>query len=275
MSRLIASLLLVLTCLAQAADDRTQTNIAYKSGDKLSTYEKERCKLDLYLPAKGEGFTTLVWFHGGGLTGGSKESEVMKRLGSSLAEEGIAVVVPNYRLSPKAKYPAYIDDASAAVAWTMKNIPQHGGDAARVFVGGHSAGAYLTLMLGMDKSRLAKFGVKHSSLAGLVPVSAQTMTHYTIRQERGIGKFSIIADEAAPVRWAEAKGIAPMLVIWADKDMPARAEENAFLVSVLKGAKNKQVTSKIIPGRDHGSVGNKIADKGDPARVAMLEFMKR
>ncbi|GEP43487.1 alpha/beta hydrolase [Brevifollis gellanilyticus] len=275
MTRLVASILFVLTCLAHAADDRAPTNIAYKSGDELSVYEKERCKLDLYLPAKKEGFTTLVWFHGGGLTNGSKDGEVMKRLGASLAEEGIAVVVPNYRLSPKAKYPAYIDDASAAVAWTLKNISQHGGDATRVFVGGHSAGAYLTLMLGMDESRLAKFDVKHSSLAGLIPVSAQTMTHYTIREERGLGKFSVIADEAAPVRWAEAKGIAPMLVIWADKDMPARAEENAFLVAVLKGAKNKSVTSKVISDRDHSSVGNKIADKGDPARVAILEFMKR
>ncbi len=275
MSRLIASLLFVLTCLAHAADDRTQTNIAYKIGDKLSAYEKERCKLDLYLPAKREGFTTLVWFHGGGLTGGSKESEVMKRLGTSLAEEGIAVVVPNYRLSPKAKYPAYIDDACAAVAWTLKNIPQHGGDGKRVFVGGHSAGGYLTLLLGMDARHLAKVGVKHSSLAGLIPVSGQTMTHYTVREERGIGKFSVIADEAAPVRWAEAKGISPMLVLWADKDMPARAEENAFLVAVLKGAKNNRVTAKVIPDRDHGSVGNKIADKDDAARMAILDFMKR
>ncbi|MES2593785.1 MAG: alpha/beta hydrolase [Verrucomicrobiota bacterium] len=275
MSRLVASFLFVLACLAHAADDRVQTNIAYKSGDALSAYEKERCKLDLYLPTKGEGFTTLVWFHGGGLTGGSKESEVMKRLGTSLAEEGIAVVVPNYRLSPKAKYPAYVADACAAVAWTLKNIPQHGGDAKRVFVGGHSAGGYLTLLLGMDARHLAKVGVKHSDLAGLIPVSGQTMTHYTVREERGIGKFSVIADEAAPVCWAEAKGIAPMLVLWADKDMPARAEENAFLVAVLAGAKNKNVTSKVIADRDHSSVGNKIADKGDPARVAILEFMKR
>lgn len=274
MCRFIAFFLFVLTCLAHAADEGTQLNIAYKSGDSLSAYEKERCKLDLYLPAKREAFATLVWFHGGGLTGGSKESAVMKRLGASLAEEGIAVVVPNYRLSPKAKYPAYVQDACAVVAWTLKNIPQHGGDTKRVFVGGHSAGGYLTLMLGMDARHLSKVGVKRSSLAGLIPVSGQTMTHYTVRQERGIGKFSVIADDAAPVRWAEAKGIAPMLVIWADKDMPARAEENAFLVAVLKGAKNNRVTAKVIPDRDHGSVGNKIADKGDPARLAILEFMK-
>jgi acetyl esterase/lipase len=273
MPRFSVFFFLVLISFATAAEDSTQLNIAYKTGDSLSAYEKERCKLDLYLPAKREGFATLVWFHGGGSTGGSKDGEVMKRLGSSLAEEGIAVVIPNYRLSPKAKYPAYVQDAAAAVAWTMKTIPQHGGDVKRVFVGGHSAGGYLTLMLGMDARYLAKAGVKHSSLAGLIPVSGQTMTHYTVRQERGVGKFSITADDAAPVRWAEAKGIAPMLVIWADKDMPARAEENAFLVAVLKGAGNKRVTDKIIPDRNHGSVGNKIADKGDPAREAILRFM--
>ncbi len=254
----------------------TQANIVYKGGDALTPYEKERCKLNLYLPPEGQrkGFATLVWFHGGGLTGGSKDGVEMQRVASGLAQEGIAVVMPNYRLSPKAKYPAYVADAAAAVAWTLQNIAAHGGDAQRVFIGGHSAGAYLTLLVGMDARHLAAHDVKLSAIAGLVPVSGQVMTHYSVRAERGEGKYSLTADDAAPVHWAEAKGIPPMLVLWADKDMATRAEENVFLVSLLKAAGHKQVTGQMIPDRTHGSVGHKIAEKGDPAREAILNFMR-
>ncbi len=167
-----------------------------------------------------------------------------------------------------------IEDATAAVAWTLQNIGKHGGDTKRVFVGGHSAGAYLTLMLGMDAHYLAAFGLKPQQLAGLVPVSAQVMTHYTVRQERGISKFSVTADEAAPVRYADVKNLPPILVLCADKDMPARAEENVYLVALMKGAGNKRVTLQVIADRNHGSVGNNIANEGDPARLAILKFME-
>lgn len=257
---------------APALPPPSQADIAYKTGGKLTDYETERCKLDLYLPAEKKAFPTLVWFHGGGLTGGSKDSPAIRTIGSSLAQEGVALVVPNYRLSPKAQYPAYVEDAAAVVAWTMKNIAEQGGDPKRVFVGGHSAGGYLTLLLGMDARHLAKHGVKHSDLAGLIPVSGQVMTHYTVRGERGVGKYSVFADEAAPVRWAEAKGIAPMLVLWADNEMPTRGEENAFLVALLKAAR-QDVTSLMISDRDHSSVGNQIGQPGDPARKAILEFI--
>lgn len=252
-------------------------DVLYKTGgDSLSTYEQQRCKLDVYLPAEAErkDCATLVWFHGGGLTGGNKDADSTKKVARGLAQSGVAVVVPNYRLSPQAKYPAYIEDAAAAVAWTLQNIPQHGGSVKRVFVGGHSAGGYLALMLGMDAHYLAVHGVKLTDLAGLIPVSGQVMTHYTVRQERGIGKFSITADEAAPVRYADVKDVPRMLVLCADKDMPARAEENMYLVATMKGAGNKRVTLQVISGRDHGSVGNKIANEGDPARLAMVKFMQ-
>ena len=65
--------------------------------------------------------------------------------------QGFAVVAVNYRLSPKAKNPAYTDDAAAAVAWTCKHIEEYGGSHKRVFLTGHSAGGYMTLIVGLDK----------------------------------------------------------------------------------------------------------------------------
>lgn len=72
--------------------------------------------------------------------------------------QGFAVVAVNYRLSPKAQNPAYTEDAAAAVAWAYKHIEEYGGSPRRVFVTGHSAGGYLTLMVGLDKSYLQNTG---------------------------------------------------------------------------------------------------------------------
>lgn len=247
-------------------------DVFYKGAATTDEYERTRCLLDVYLPATGPGFATLVWFHGGGLTGGSKDEASTRRIAAGLASEGVAVVVPNYRLSPRAVFPAYLEDAAAAVAWAVAEMPGKGGAPDRVFIGGHSAGGYLTLMLGMDPGYLLKHGVDAGRIAGLIPVSGQTMTHAAIRAERGLGRYSVTADEAAPVRHAARPGLPPMLVIWAQRDMPARAEENAYLVALLKGAGQPHIQGVQIPDRDHVSVGNRIAESMDPARRRILEF---
>lgn len=266
----------VSTCLAEhpASDAITVLpDLAYKSGDKLASYEAERCKVDLYLPKERKGFPTLVWFHGGGLTGGGKTGENVVKIARSLAAAGLAVVVPNYRRSPKATFPAYIQDAAAAFAWTRSHIGDHGGDPARLFIGGHSAGAYLSLMLAMDTRYLGDLGIEPSAVAGFIPVSGQTMTHRTVREERGIGEFTIIADEAAPVHFAR-KDTPPILVLYADNDMPARAEENAYFVALMKSAGNVRTTGLMIRDRTHGSIAHKIAEGSDPAKEAILQFVQ-
>jgi acetyl esterase/lipase len=259
------------------------SDIAYKTGDALTDYEKERCKLDVYLPKDAKDFPTVVWFHGGGLKSGSKGKESgdnskeasssTPKIARSLAADGIAVVAVNYRLSPKATYPAYIEDAAAAVAWTHAHISEHGGDAKKLFISGHSAGGYLTLMLGMDPHYLSAVGVQPADIAGLIPLSGQTMTHYTVREERGIGKYNVTADEAAPVFFTR-KDTPPFLVLYADHDMAARAEENAFFVALMKGAGNKVTEGLLIQDRTHGSIAGKIVNDGDPARVAILKFIR-
>jgi acetyl esterase/lipase len=249
------------------------SNVPYKAGEGMSEYEKERCKLDAYLPKDAKGFATLVWFHGGGLTGGSKDGASTVKIARSLAAAGLAVVVPNYRLSPKVKFPAYIEDSAAALAWTQKNISDRGGDVKRIFIGGHSAGGYLTLMLGLDARYLRGVGVEPGAVAGFIPVSGQTMTHYTVRGERGGTKYEITADEAAPVHFAREES-PPFLVLYADRDMPARAEENMYFVAVMKAAGNKEVQGVLVNDRTHGSIASKMEEEGDPARDALLRFVQ-
>lgn len=277
---LLLSLLLASVSFAETPIQilhRAQSDIAYKQGDGLTPYETERCQLDVYLPLEGRDWPVLVWFHGGGLKKGDKrgtpeDGVKTERIAESLARAGVAVVCPNYRFSPTVTFPTYIEDAAASVAWTVQNIAEHGGDPERTFIGGHSAGGYLAFMLGLDDAYLAEVGLKLSDIAGLIPVSGQTMNHYTVREERGIGKYTVTADEAAPV-YHLRKDAPPMLVIYGDNDLPARANENEYFIDMMKAAGHKTTTGLLVKDRNHGTIASEIEHAGDPAREAILEFL--
>jgi acetyl esterase/lipase len=275
--RLLALLLCLAATTASAVETKVIKDISYKDDVISQTpYEQERCKLDLTIPVGTKGFATYVWFYGGGLKKGSKDlaSEYCAEIRQSLAQAGVAVVTPDYRLSPKVKYPAYVDDAAAAFAWTVKHIAEHGGDPRKVFIGGHSAGATLALLVGMDPNRLKPHGLNLGAVAGIAQVSAQVLTHYTIREERGQPRYAITCDEAAPAFYIR-KSLPPILSIYAQNDMLSRAEENLFFVTTLKAAGHSENYSLRVDDRDHGTVGHNIRNLDDPARLAILNFIAK
>ena len=208
-------------------------NIAYRIGTKMTPYEQERCKLDLYLPAGKTGFPVIVWFHGGGLEGGCKDEAI--HIANHFAQNGIAVAAANYRLAPLAAYPDFIDDAAAAVAWVQAHIAEYGGNPRAMFVAGHSAGGYLAASVGIAPEYLAPYGVTLADIAGVIPISGQMFTHTAIRKARGITEpqATPVLDEAAPC-YHVRKDAPPFLAICADDDMPLRVEENRFFVAMLQ-----------------------------------------
>jgi len=254
------------------AEIRVVSDIAYKSGGALTDYETSRCKLDLYLPAAGTKWPALVWLHGGGITGGNKDDESTAAIGRTFARAGIAVAAINYRLSPKATFPAYVEDTAAAFAWVKAHIEEQGGDPAKVFLGGHSAGAYLSSLVGMDARYLQRFGLAPNTIAGLIPISGQMMTHFAVRKERGTPEYTIMADEAAPIHYTR-KDTPPFLILFGDRDWPARLEENQYFVAIQKAAGNTRLTLQVIPDRDHGSIAGRIPTPGDPAAEAIIRFV--
>lgn len=222
-------------------------NIQYVDNSQ-DQYINERCKLDIYYPTDKKDFSTIVWFHGGGLEGGNKH------IPDELKDKGVAVVAVNYRLSPQAKAPAYIEDAAAAIAWAFNNIENYGGSVNDIYVSGHSAGGYLTLMVGLDKSFLAKHDIDANSIKGLVPISGQTITHNAIRKEMGLPDDIPYAKEYAPINLIR-KGIPPTLLVVGDRnlELPSRVEENLYLQSAMK-TKNNHVFLCELQGFDHGTV---------------------
>lgn len=250
MRKYLSFILLLIGLTLQAQETyKTVKDISYIPAGETDGYRKERCKLDVYYPVRKKGFPTIVWFHGGGLEGGGKHVPEM------FMNQGFAVVAVNYRLSPKAQNPAYTEDAAAAVAWAYKHIEEYGGSPRRVFVTGHSAGGYLTLMVGLDKSYLQEYGVDADSIAAYLPISGQTVTHFTIRKERSLPEGIPVIDQYAPCNKAR-KDTPPFVLITGDRnlEMADRYEENALLASVLKNIGNKKVSLYELQGFDHGQV---------------------
>ena len=241
-----------------------ENNIPYYNEAVASTdpYIKERCVLDIYYPKNSKGFATIIWFHGGGLSGGNKE------ILSGLKEKGFAIIGVNYRLSPKVKVKNCIEDAAAAVAWTFKNIAKYGGDSSLLFVSGHSAGGYLGMMIGLDKKWLQPYAIDANTIAGLIPLSGQAITHFEIRKEKGIPDTQPIIDEFAPLFHVRADA-PPLLLITGDRELEllGRYEENAYLMRMMKIKGHSSTTLYELEGFDHGMV--------EPALPLVIKEVKR
>ena len=251
----IVFLTLVYIGFSQSPTYQTRSNISYYDAGsvKSDAYIQERCVLDIYYPTELENYPTLIWFHGGGLTGGNKH------IPDGLKEQGIAVVTVNYRLYPKIKAPVYIEDAAAAVAWTFKHISDYSGDPNQIFVSGHSAGGYLASMVGLDEKWLAKHNIDANQIAGLLPLSGHTITHFTVREERGIDGKQPIIDELAPLYHVRADA-PPLLLITGDRELEllGRYEENAYMMRMMKIVGHKDTHILELDGYGHGMVAPAI-----------------
>jgi hypothetical protein len=242
-------LLFISTNAQETIAYKTEKDLLYRENTKLTGYMKERCRLDIYYPENKAGFTTIVWFHGGGLTGGEKF------IPEQWKNKGIAVVAVNYRLSPKVKCPEYIEDAAAAVAWVFQHIEEFGGSKEKIVVSGHSAGGYLTSMVGLDKQYLEVYGIDADKLAAYIPFSGHSITHMTVRRERGIPDTQPVVDQFAPLFFVRPDA-APFYLISGDreKEMLGRYEENAYMFRMMKVAGHKKTFLYELDGFDHGGM---------------------
>jgi acetyl esterase/lipase len=227
---------------------QTESEILYYEIDsfEIDEYMNEKCRLEFYYPQNQSDYSTVVWFHGGGLKAG------INTIPEELKNHKIAIASVRYRLYPKISSPTYIEDAAAAVAWVFKNIQKYGGDPNKIFVSGHSAGGYLASMIGLDKKWLAKHNVDANDIAGLIPFSGHTITHFTVREERGIPGEQPIIDELAPLFHVRSDA-PPLVLITGDREleMLGRYEENAYLMRMMKVVGHEKTTLYELQGFDH------------------------
>ncbi|WP_081933790.1 alpha/beta hydrolase [Massilia sp. 9096] len=156
--------LTLVNAVSPAGAARATAAIRYAAG--------ERHMLDVYTPsarsdaAAGGAKPVIVFFYGGNWVSGKREDYAF--VGRALAARGFVVVIPDYRLYPQVRYPDFLVDAAQAVAWTERSIAQYGGDPQRVYLMGHSAGAYNAAMLALDGRWLGREGIHPDSLRGWI-----------------------------------------------------------------------------------------------------------
>jgi hypothetical protein len=180
-----------------------------------------------------------------------------------MVSHGVAVVSANYRMYPSAKYPDFLEDAADAVAWVFENIGNYG-KINGIYVGGSSAGGYISQMLCFDKRWLANHGMKPTDITGFVLDAGQPTCHFNVLRERGIDPRRVIIDDSAPMYHIGAdEQYAPMLVIVSDQDMQNRYEQTMLMLSTLKHfGHTENVQLKVMNGR-HCAYVNAVDENGE------------
>lgn len=243
------------------------SNIAYGTAN-------ESQKLDLHLPDNNE-FYAVVFIHGGGLEAGDKAND--KPHFGHLVKSGYAVVAPNYRMYPEARYPDYVEDSAAAVSWAFKHLGEYG-KCKGIFVGGSSAGGYLSMMLCFDGRWLAPYGIKTTDIKGWLHVSGQPTCHFNyLKYDCNTDSRRIIVDDTSPLFHIGEDGeYSPMLFIVSDNDMKNRYEQTMLVLSTMKhfGHEGK-MHLKTFEGT-HCQYHNQSNENGENLLgVAECEFMEK
>ena len=216
--------------------------------------------LDIHLPECGS-FPVFVYFHGGGIESGDK-AQNFELFIEHLTARGIAVVSANYRMYPDAKYPDFLVDAAEAVAWVFGNMKAYG-DVTGIYVGGSSAGGYISQMLCFDKHYLAVHGISPMDIAGFIHDAGQPTCHFNVLRERGIDTRRVIVDASAPLYHIGAdEKYPPMLVIVSDKDMENRYEQTQLLMSTLKHFGHTENVTLQVMNSTHCAYIRKVDENG-------------
>jgi acetyl esterase/lipase len=268
-------MLFLLAALAVAVADesavRVVNNISYVTGVR---YENDWDKLDLYLPEGRTRVPVIVWIHGGALTQDDKNLEVAT--GKRFAAAGIATATVNYRLSPSVSHPSHVEDAAASFAWVKKHIGEYGGDPDRIFLAGHSAGAYLAELLVSDERYLRRHGLTAQDVRGVVPISAFFWVEKPgvapDRPKSVWGTDPNVWVDASPAHHLRAD-MPRTLIMYADGDEPWRRAQNTDMALALKVAGSAPVDIVRIADRTHMSIWHKLGEPNDPASERVIAFV--
>ena len=258
---ILAALAMMMAVAAFTRDYRYEKDILYKGTP--DAYTENMCRLDVAYEEGAQGRPVIVWFHGGGLTGGHRHVPEI------LIRDGAVVVGVGYRFVSEVSVPETLDDAAASVSWVLKNIEKYGGDLSKIYLAGYSAGGYIVNMIGLDKKYLARYGIDPDrQVKALVPYSGQVITHFAQRRKQGLNDLTPTVDHLAPLYFVRGDA-APMLVISGDreKEIFGRYEENAYFVRMLRLNGHENVIFHEVDGFDHG-------DMAEPAHLILLKYIK-
>lgn len=219
-----------------------------KLGDDVAYGAGDRFKLDVYAPQNPDELApVIVFLYGGAWKQGSKADYPF--VGHAFASRGFVTVIPDYRLVPDVQYPAFLDDNATAIKWVEDNIARFGGDRARVFLAGHSAGAYNAVMLGMDRAYLRDAGVT-IPIRGLVGLSGPYAV-YPFEFKELQDAFGHVDNPqlTQPINLPTDEAV-PMFLATGSADLIVSPQNTVQMQEKLLGA-NRAIETKVYDGLSH------------------------
>lgn len=214
-----------------------------------------RQRLDIYVPARASAkpLPVIVFFYGGSWNSGVKNGYGF--VGRALAARGFVVAIPDYRLVPQVRFPAFLEDGASAVRWLRGHAADYGGDPARIVLAGHSAGAYNAAMLALDPQWL---GADRAAVRGLIGLAGP----YDFLPLDGPAVAAAFGQEphpelTQPVHFL-TPGDPPAFLATGDRDTVVRPANSDSLASKLRAA-GVTVERRTYPEVGHAGLVTAIA----------------
>jgi acetyl esterase/lipase len=242
------------------------SNIAFGPGT--------RDRLDVYQPDRAAGaLPVIIFWHGGGWVDGRKG--FYRFAGAALAQLGYVTILPDYRVYPEVRFPAFLDDSARAVRWVQQHAAEYGGDPHRIVLMGHSAGAHMAAMLAVNPAYLERAGVNTHDIIGLIGLSGP----YRLAPNTPVLN-QIFGAPYTPKDWQVIGYVSasapPALLVHGGGDTLVWPSNTLDMAAALR-AQGVHVETKIYPGRSHADT---VAALSVPARARasvlqdVAEFMQ-
>ena len=206
-----------------------------------------RRTLDIYVPRGARAAPVVVFWYGGSFQYGRREN--YRFVGAALAQRGLVAVLPDYRVYPPAVFPEFVDDAAQAVKWVHDHAAEYGGDPARLFLMGHSAGGYLASMVALDRRYLTRAGAGDVRLRGLIALSAPHVLLPNTRLLNIMFGPPWTTADWQPLNFASSTS-PPALLIHGQQDQTVDPRNSESLAAALR-AQGVDVTLRLMPRLSH------------------------
>lgn len=253
--------MLLMGCAQRMVNALTPTS-GYERHTGLAYGEADRQRLDVYVPKGLAGpAPVIVFFYGGGWREGDRRG--YRFIGQALSSQGYVVVVPDYRLYPQVRFPAFVEDGASAVAWARQNIGPFGGDTDNLFLMGHSAGAHMAALLSLDPRYLRAHGGSTDWIAGTIGL-AGPYDFLPFRSEfyRAVFEPEEQFPDSQPVNFVDGTE-PPMLLMQGERDAVVSPKNARSLASRIEAA-GGEVRTILYERQSHVSI---IAGLSRPLRA--------
>ncbi len=249
----IAALTLLLSgCSALTALNAFVPDDGYSARQDIAYGPQPRQALDVYTPVdRADPAPVVVFFYGGSWKYGSRKQ--YEFVAEALTGRGYMAVIPDYRVYPDVSFPAFVEDGASALRWVHDHIAEYGGDPERIYVMGHSAGAYIAAMLSLDSRYLAGAGLSPAVIRAMVglsgPYAFEPLKYKSVR--------AVFADhpdpsDLRPINFADGTA-PPMLLIHGGDDTTVVPSNSRTLADKIENA-GGEVRYMEVAGSGHIAV---------------------